>query len=255
MKQEMSTASPDRSTAAEKIRAVHQALDEENVGIAFQPIVDLSTRKTVAYEALARSLSPELPGVLDLFEAAVQVGRVAELGRLHRGQAITLCKEWPLFLNVYPNEFDYGWLVRPDDPMFRHRRPVTLEVTEAVPLKYFEQCESVLTELRKKGVTLAIDDLGAGYSNLKYISDLAPDVVKIDRDLIIGIRQGTRQFRLLESIIHLCHEMEAKVVVEGIETVLELVSIIAAGADYGQGYLLARPACPPPPAVWPDTLR
>lgn len=245
----------ERGLHADKIRAVHEALDEQRVSAVFQPIVDLKTRRTVAYEALARSRHPELPGVLDLFEAAVQVGRVAELGRLHRLQAITECKEWPLFLNVYPNEFDYGWLVRPDDPMFRHKRPVTLEVTEAVPLKYFDQCESVLTELRKKGVTLAIDDLGAGYSNLKYISDLDPDVVKIDRELISNIRQGTRQFKLVQSLVRLCQEMGARVVAEGVETVLELVTVMAAGADYAQGYLLARPACPPPPAVWPDTLR
>ncbi len=245
----------DRTLSAEKIRAVHEALDEQRVSVVFQPIVDLKTRKTVAYEALARSQHPELPGVLDLFEAAVQVGRVAELGRLHRNQAIAECREWPLFLNVYPNEFDYGWLVRPDDPMFRHKRPVTLEVTEAVPLKYFEQCESVLTELRKKGVTLAIDDLGAGYSNLKYISDLDPDVVKLDRELISNIRQGTRQFKLVQSLVRLCQEMGARVVAEGVETVLELVTIIAAGADYAQGYLLARPGCPPPVAEWPETLR
>lgn len=251
----MTTVVGERTLSADKIRAVHEALDEQQVSVVFQPIVDLATRKTVAYEALARSLHEDLPGVLDLYEAAVQVGRVAELGRLHRLQATTECKDWPLFLNVYPNEFDYGWLVRPDDPMFRHKRPVTLEVTEAVPLKYFEQCESVLTELRKKGVTLAIDDLGAGYSNLKYISDLAPDVVKLDRELISSIRQGTRQFKLLQALVHLCHEMEARVVAEGVETVLELVTVIAGGVDYAQGFLLARPGYPPPPAVWPDTLR
>lgn len=251
----MTTVLGERTLSSDKIRAAHEALDEQRVAVVFQPIVDLKTKQTVAYEALARSNHPELPGVLDLFEAAVQVGRVAELGRLHRSQAIAECKEWPLFINVYPNEFDYGWLVRPDDPMFRHKRPVTLEVTEAVPLKYFDQCESVLTELRKKGVTLAIDDLGAGYSNLKYISDLAPDVVKLDRELISNIRQGTRQYKLLDSLVHLCHGLGARVVAEGVETVLELVAVMSAGVDYAQGYLLARPGCPPPPAVWPESLR
>lgn len=244
----------ERTISADRVQAIHQALDEENVGVVFQPIVDVQTHETVAYEALARSRSEAFPGVLDLFEAAVQVGRVAELGRLHRRQATAACRDYPLFLNVYPNEFDYGWLVRPDDPMFRHRWPVTLEVTEAVPLKYFDQCESVLKELREKGVTLAVDDLGAGYSNLKYISDLAPDVVKLDRELVAGIRQGTRQYRLLRSLVALCKDMDAKVVAEGVETVLELVAVRAAGVDYVQGYLLARPGNPPPPPVWPDTL-
>jgi EAL domain-containing protein (putative c-di-GMP-specific phosphodiesterase class I) len=244
---------PERSDAGQ-VRAVHEALDREMVEVVFQPIVDVVSRRILAYEALARSRSELFPGVLDLYEAAVRVGRVAELGRLHRGQAIARCRDWPLFLNVFPNEFDYGWLVRPDDPMFRHSRPVCIEVTEAVPLKYFAQCESVLAELRKKGITLAIDDLGAGYSNLKYISDLVPDVVKLDRELIADIRQGTRQFRLLKGLVQLCKEMNAKVVAEGIETVLELVTVMAAGVDFAQGYLFARPAYPPPAAVWPETM-
>lgn len=233
------------------MRAVHELIDRGDLGIAFQPIVELRTRKTFAYEALARPLSTAFQSPVDMFEAAVQAGRVAELGRLHRTQAIAHCREWPLFLNVFPNEFDYGWLVRPDDPIFRHKRPAFLEITESVPLKYFDQCHSVLAEIRKKGISLAIDDLGAGYSNLKYISDLAPEVVKIDRDLVKEIRRGTRQFRLLRSIVELCKAMDAQVVAEGIETVEELTVVLAAGVDFCQGYLLARPANPPPQAVWP----
>lgn len=243
------------TVSAEKVRAAHEAIDRQLVGVAYQPIVHLETRETVAYEALARSRSPVFEGPIDLYEAAVRAGRVGELGRLHRTQATAGCRGWPLFINVFPNEFDFGWLVRPDDPMFRHDRPVCLEITEAVPLKYFEQCHSVLAEIRKKGVSLAIDDLGAGYSNLKYISDLAPDVVKLDRELVATIRQGTRQYKLLKSLTALCQEMEAKVVAEGIETVVELVTVISAGVDFGQGYLLARPADPPPQPVWPDSLR
>jgi len=143
-------------------------------------------------------------------------------------------------------------LVRPDDPIFLHPKPVYLEVTESVPLSYFEQCHSVLAELRKKGNFLAVDDLGAGYSNLKYIADLEPEVVKIDRELVAGIRVGDRHFRLLRSIVDLCKQMDARVVAEGIETLEELAAAREAGADYAQGYLFARPEFPPPPVVWPD---
>lgn len=239
---------------ADQIRTVHQTIDEDKLGIVFQPIVDLKTRKTFAYEALARPYDGTFPNPIAMFEAAVEAGRVADLGRLHRTQAIRECRGWPLFLNLFPDEFDHPLLVRPDDPLFRHKWPVCLEITESVPLKYFEQCHSVLAEVRKKGVMLAIDDLGAGYSNLKYISDLAPDLVKLDRDLIANLRGGTRQFRLIQAIVHLCHEMEAKVVAEGIETLVELALVRASGVDYAQGYLLARPGLPPPRARWPETL-
>lgn len=222
--------------------------------IAFQPIVDIRTRKTFAYEALARSPFPIFEGPLHLYEAAVRAGRVGEMGRQHRIQATKLCTEWPLFLNINPNEFDQGWLVRPDDPLFWHKQQVYLEITESAPLIYFEQCHSVLAEIRKKRVMLAVDDFGAGYSNLRYISDLTPDIVKLDRVLVAGLREGSRLFTLVRSIVRLCKEMGAKVVAEGIETLTELAAVESARVDYAQGYLLARPGLPPPEATWPAAL-
>jgi EAL domain-containing protein (putative c-di-GMP-specific phosphodiesterase class I) len=241
--------------SAEKIRAVHESVDRQTIAIAFQPISDIQKRRLVAYEALARPCDPIFTSVPEMFEAAVQAGRVAELGRIHREQAIRHAAWYPLFINIDPHEFDYGWLVRPDDPIFRHRCPVTLEITESVPIKYFAQCHSVLAEIRKKGIALAIDDLGAGFSNLKYIADLQPEIVKLDRELIQGVVQGDRSFKLLCSIVALCREMNAKVIAEGVETVTELAAVTAAGADYVQGYLFGRPSTPPPDLIWPGTSR
>ena len=241
--------------SVEKVRAVHELVDEVRVGIVFQPIAEIHKRRVFAYEALARPLDPIFTSVPEMFEAAVQAGRVAELGRLHREQAVRFAPHYPLFLNIDPHEFDYGWLVRPDDPMFRHRYPVTLEITESVPIKYFTQCHSVLAEIRQKSISLAIDDLGAGFSNLKYIADLRPEIVKLDRELIAGAAPGNRQFRLLCSIVALCREMSARVIAEGVETATELAAVTEAGADMVQGYLFGRPASPPPDLIWPGTSR
>jgi EAL domain-containing protein (putative c-di-GMP-specific phosphodiesterase class I) len=240
---------------AEKIRAIHETVDQQKVAIAFQPISDIQKRRLIAYEALARPIDPIFKSVPEMFEAAVQAGRVAELGRIHREQAVRHAAYYPLFINIDPHEFDFGWLVRPDDPMFRHRFPVTVEITESVPIKYFSQCHSVLAEIRKKGVALAIDDLGAGFSNLKYIVDLEPEIVKLDREIIQGAAPGNRAFRLLCSIVALCREMKAKVIAEGVETLTELAAVTDAGADYVQGYLFGRPSNPPPDLIWPGTSR
>jgi EAL domain-containing protein (putative c-di-GMP-specific phosphodiesterase class I) len=241
--------------ASDKIRAVHEMVDSGDVGIAFQPIVEVHRRRLHAYEALARRKTDIFASTPEMFEAAVQAGRVAELGRLHRDQAVRTCPGHHLFINIDPHEFDYGWLVRPDDPIFRHRHAVTVEITESVPIKYFSQCHSVLAEIRRKGISLAIDDLGAGYSNLKYISDLEPEIVKLDRELIAGVQADTRQHRLLESIVQLCHDMEAQVIAEGIETEPELRTVIDLDVDYAQGYVFGRPSTPPPDLIWPGTLR
>lgn len=235
----------------DKIDAIHAIVSEGSLGLVFQPIYELRTGNVFGHEALARCPSPLFESLPEMYRAAAQAGQVGELGRIHRGQAVKDAPAKPLFLNVNPNEFDYGWLVRPDDPMFLHKQPVYLEITESVPLSHFEQCQGVLAELRKKGLLLAIDDLGAGFSNLKYIADLTPDIVKIDREVVAGVRQGSRQFRLLEAIVKLCFAMGARVVAEGIETVEELVAAERAGVDFCQGYLLGRPELPAREDVWP----
>jgi EAL domain-containing protein (putative c-di-GMP-specific phosphodiesterase class I) len=231
----------------QKIEAVHRAIDLGEVGIVFQPLADIRAKRVFGYEALARTRSSHLAGPLDLFRTAAALGRVGELGRAFRALAVQHCPHWPLFLNIFPNEFDDPYLVKTDDPIFRHRSSVYLEIVESVPLSHFEQCQGVLAEIRARGILLAVDDLGAGYSNLKYIEELYPQIVKIDRALVAGVRHDSRQFRLLRSIIRLCQEMDAKVVVEGVETIGELAATQDAGADLCQGYVLARPGFPPPP--------
>jgi EAL domain-containing protein (putative c-di-GMP-specific phosphodiesterase class I) len=220
--------------------------------VVYQPVVDLKTKKIFAYEALVRSQAPEFDSPPSLFSAAVQHACTGELGRIIREMAIDGCPSYPLFLNIHPAELNDKFVVQPDDPIFQHSEDVYLEITEGVPLSHFALCQSILQEVRGRGVYLVVDDLGAGYSNLKYIADLHPRVVKLDRGLIMGLMQNTRMFKLVSAIVVLCRELDAMVVAEGIETPDELDAVMQAGAKFGQGYLLARPAFPPPPVKWPS---
>jgi EAL domain-containing protein (putative c-di-GMP-specific phosphodiesterase class I) len=172
-----------------------------------------------------------------------------------REMAIEGCPGHPLFLNIHPAELNERWVVQPDDPIFQHSEDVYLEITEGVPLSHFRLCQSILREVRGRGVYLVVDDLGAGYSNLKYIADLNPRIVKLDRDLVAGLTTNTRMFKLVSAIVVLCRELDAMVVAEGIETADELEAVVEAGARFGQGYLLARPAFPPPKIEWPATKK
>ena len=236
-----------RSGQAKRDSAIPDVLQVGHLNVVFQPVLDLRSRRVFAYEALVRSNSPHFTGPPSLFSAAIS-GRVCgALGRSIREMAVVGCPGFPLFVNIHPNEFDEGYLVQPDDPIFTHEPGVYLEVTESVPLSHFRLCQSVLQEIRGRGVFLAVDDLGAGYSNLKYIADLAPEIVKLDRDLIANLGEHKRLQRLVRSIVRLCEDLGANVVAEGIETVEELRAVEDAGAHYGQGYLIARPAFPLPP--------
>lgn len=235
--------------------AIRRVIEERDVRVVYQPIVDLQTRKVYAYEALVRSKDPTFESPPALFAAAVQHSCTGELGRMIREMSVENCPDHPLFLNIHPAELNEKYLVQPSDPIFQHDRDVFIEITEGVPLSHFHLCQSILREVRGRGIYLVVDDLGAGYSNLKYIADLHPRVVKLDRELIAGLRTDTRLFKLVSAIVVLCRELDARVVAEGIETQAELDAVIDSGARFGQGYLLARPAFPPPPVTWPELAK
>lgn len=232
------------------VSPIRRVLDERNLFVVFQPVVDLKSEKIFAYEALVRTKSPHFNGPPALFEAAVTEKCTGELGRIIREMAINECTTHPLFLNVHPSELNERYIVQPDDPIFRHSEDVYLEITEGVPLSHFHLCQSILREVRGRGVYLVVDDLGAGYSNLKYIADLMPRIVKLDRELIMGLTLDSRLHRLVKSIVVMCRDLGALVVAEGIETEEELEGVHDAGAHFGQGYLLAKPAFPPPPVTF-----
>jgi EAL domain-containing protein (putative c-di-GMP-specific phosphodiesterase class I) len=224
----------------------------DELSVVFQPIVNMQNGELFAYEALARCARAKLKSPPVLFERAVSAGCVGRLGRMVREIAVPLASGCPLFLNVHPQELQEPWLIRPDDPIYAHDHDVFLEVTESVPLTHFELCRQVLKEMRVRGgVHLVVDDLGAGYSNLKRIIDLEPRVVKLDRELIVNVHQSSRQQQLVSSVVKLCADLNAAVVAEGIETNDEFSALCDTGVHYGQGYLFAKPQFPLPPVSWP----
>jgi EAL domain-containing protein (putative c-di-GMP-specific phosphodiesterase class I) len=224
----------------------------DELSVVFQPIVDMASGKLFAYEALARCARAKLTSPPVLFERAVSAGCVGRLGRMVREIAVPLGSGLPLFLNVHPQELQEPWLIRPDDPIYSHDHDVFLEITESVPLTHFELCRHVLKEVRVRGgVHLVVDDLGAGYSNLKRIIDLEPRVVKLDRELIVIVDQSSRQQCLVSNVVRLCTDLNAVVVAEGIETTDEFSALCDTGVHYGQGFLFAKPEFPMPPVSWP----
>jgi EAL domain-containing protein (putative c-di-GMP-specific phosphodiesterase class I) len=169
-----------------------------------------------------------------------------------REVALARCSGVPLFVNLHPDELSARWLVRPDDPIFFYEEQIFLEITESAAFSHFDLCCSVLRELRARaGCLLAVDDLGAGFSNLKRVVDLEPQVVKLDRTLVHQLHTSPRQQTLVRFLVDLCGQLGAVVVAEGIETVDEFAAVRDAGVRFVQGYLFARPGFPLPKASWP----
>ena len=236
--------------------AIRRVIDQRLVKVVYQPVVDLQTHKIFAYEALARPTAPDFDGPLELFAAAVERARApASSGACSARCRSRAATTHPLFLNIHPAELNERWLVQPDDPIFQHTEDVYLEITEGVPLSHFQLCQTILHEVRGRGVHLVVDDLGAGYSNLKYIADLHPRVVKLDRELVAGLTRGlapVQARRARSSAVQGARRHRGR---RGHRDRDELEAVIEAGARFGQGYLLARPAFPPPTVTWPDMPR
>ncbi len=231
-------------------------LAQTDLAVVYQPIVDLRTGKTFAQEVLARCRWPEFANPVALFTQASSEKACGRLGRIIRQSAFAAAPGIPLFVNVHPDELTSRWLVRPDDPIGYHDADVYIEITESAAFTHFELCMGVLKEVcSRTGAYLVVDDLGAAYSNLKRVIELEPRVVKLDRALITGVDKIPRQRTLVQFLVTMLKELGAEVVAEGIETADELAAIIDTGADYGQGYLLARPAFPMPDAKWDTAWR
>jgi EAL domain-containing protein (putative c-di-GMP-specific phosphodiesterase class I) len=117
-----------------------------------------------------------------------------------------------------------------------------LEITESVAMENAELTLSVLSDLRKAGVTIAIDDFGSGYSSLGYLSRLPIGILKIDRSFVNGIDRGPEEAAVAQAIIRLGQTLGLEIIAEGIETSDQLAELTKRGCILGQGFLLGRPA-------------
>ena len=222
-----------------------------DLSCVYQPIVDLSTGDHFAYEVLARCRFPGLTSPEELFARASAEGFCGPLGRVLRNISATQVRGVPVFLNVHPSEVGAGFVAALDDPMYSHDADVFVEITESVPFSHDHHCFSILREMREQGgVQLVVDDLGAGYSNLKRLADLEPAIVKLDRRLVSGIDKNPRQRLLVQAVVSMCVDLGARVVAEGLETSDEVRAVQDSGCHLGQGFVLGRPSAIPTPPTW-----
>jgi len=230
----------DRSTID---RQFSSALDQ--AWLAFQPIVDVVTKRVYAYEALIRSDEPTMARPDVLVSTAEKLDRVHELGRTVRRAAARAMPNVPegalMFINVHGLELSDEDLYEPSSPIAQYAERVVLEITERVSVDEQHGVARVQM-LRKLGYRIAIDDLGAGYSALGALAAFEPEIVKLDMGLVRDLDRHPAKRRVVGAIATLCRELGSRVVAEGVETLRELAVVTEIGVDLVQGYLLARPA-------------
>ena len=213
--------------------------------MVYQPIISMTTRTTVGFEALVRTREPQMqdPGVL--FDTARLLTRESELSRaIYASVASRASKLRPdllLFVNVHPPDLLDPTLYGDGSPLAKCAARVVLEMTERASLDRLGDIGPAVTDLRRLGYRVAVDDLGTGYAGLSSFTHLTPDYVKLDRSLVTGIDKSPTKRRVVHAMYKLCAELGMAVISEGVETTEEKEALRPLGADFLQGYLFARP--------------
>jgi EAL domain-containing protein (putative c-di-GMP-specific phosphodiesterase class I) len=234
----------DRIDGEQRIQGIVD--DPDALSVVLQPIIDLSTDRVFGFEALARFDVSPYRSPDQWFREAHEHDLGIELELLAVSRAIAhlpvLSEDVSLTINAGPETVMSRRFV--DLLLGAPRRGVVLELTEHTRFDDYPGLLAALRVLRREGIGLAIDDTGNGYSSLSHILKLAPDFIKLDRDLVSGIDVDPVRRVLAASLVMFANDTGAKLIAEGVETRDELDALRDLGVDYAQGYFLGRPAAP-----------
>ncbi|HYX31170.1 MAG TPA: EAL domain-containing protein [Pyrinomonadaceae bacterium] len=237
---------------------LRRAVEENELITFYQPIFELATGRAVAFEALVRWQHPRL-GLLrpaDFIGLAEDTGLIIEIGalvmrracselrswqRMGRGQlrvAVNICARQILETN-FTDQLISTLAESQLDP-----QSLEIEITETSIMEHSEVAIRMLNDIRRLGVRVSVDDFGTGYSSLSYLKHLPIDTVKLDRSFVSGATSDPRDAALVMAVVTLAHNLNLRVIAEGIETEEQLQFLRLLRCDEGQGNLLGQPAEP-----------
>ena len=231
------------------------AIDKGEVWIAFQPKLDLQSRRVIGAEALARWTHPEKGPIAasEFVRAAEQHDRIGKLTWFVLEKAISAAA------SINRRGFDFEIAVNLSGRLLSEKalpgtiarllkahglspHKLTLELTETAALAGSGEAWEMLAGLRDIGVQISIDDYGTGLSTLEYLKKIPASEIKIDQSFVRGICDNRSDRLMVQSTIGLAHSLGRRVVAEGVEQRAVLDTLIEMGCDVGQGYIIGRPA-------------
>jgi EAL domain-containing protein (putative c-di-GMP-specific phosphodiesterase class I) len=238
------------------VEELRVAIEERALELHYQPQVDLTSGEIVSVEALVRWSHPRLGYVppLEFLPLAEDADLMDPLTMLILDDALAQCARWwdenrrvSVSVNISTTN-----LLNPDFPrkvqnlLARHALApdvLVLEITETTAMEEIDQCKKAIQDLRNLGIGVSVDDFGAGFTSLAYLSSLAVNELKLDRSFINGLSaaEGSRDLALIRSTISLAHALGLRVVAEGVEDHASLELLSSFGCDVVQGYLISKP--------------
>ncbi|MFV2109138.1 putative bifunctional diguanylate cyclase/phosphodiesterase [Micromonospora sp. LOL_015] len=241
-------------------QALRIALSEDDLRIAFQPIVDLESGSLIGAEALLRwehpgrgSISPAV-----FIPIAEDTGLIGPIGRWVLDRSLRQLAQWRadgtvtadfwMSVNVSPRQLRDPGLIRAlDDALDRHQVPasaVVLEITESVMIDPTSATGQVLADLRQRGIRVVVDDFGTGFSALGYLRKHPVTGVKVDRAFVAGLGQSAKDEEIVRAVVAMSSALHLTVVAEGVETPLQQGVLAVLGVLFGQGRLWGEPVGP-----------
>jgi diguanylate cyclase (GGDEF)-like protein len=237
---------------------LRNAIEEDRLHLAFQPLIELASGRVAGFEALARwdnssghSVSPT-----EFIPIAEDSGLIVPLGQWAIGKAAAVLAEWDqqnggVIVDAYFSvNVSAIQLVRDDvaavvrQALETHKiggERLMIELTESAIIGDPDLALSVLSELKALDARVAMDDFGTGYSNLAYLQRLPIDVLKIDRSFVEHMVEDRDKVAIVRTIQSLAEVLGMKTTAEGVETADQARLLSALGCDFGQGFLFARP--------------
>lgn len=230
-----------------------QAVDSGQVWVAYQPKLDLRTRRIIGAEALARWTHPEkgpIPAT-EFIPAAEQHDRIGKLTDFVLNQAIAAAarinatgREFHIAVNLSARLLgDRNLKSRLSTLLLKHLldpQLLTLELTETSAMTSSEALQT-LEELRDLGVQISIDDYGTGLSTLEYLKKVPASELKIDQSFVRGLLENRSDRVMVQSTIALAHSLSRTVVAEGVESNELLDALLEMNCDVAQGFIIGRP--------------
>jgi diguanylate cyclase (GGDEF)-like protein len=236
---------------------LRNAIEEDRLHLAFQPLIELSSGRVAGFEALARwdngnghSISPT-----EFIPIAEDSGLIVPLGQWAIGKAAAVLAQWDdqngaivdcyFSVNVSAIQLirdDVAAVVR--QALETHKiggERLMIELTESAIIGDPDLALSVLSELKALDARVAMDDFGTGYSNLAYLQRLPIDVLKIDRSFVEHMVDDRDKVAIVRTIQSLAEVLGMRTTAEGVETADQARLLSALGCDFGQGFLFARP--------------
>jgi diguanylate cyclase (GGDEF)-like protein/PAS domain S-box-containing protein len=252
---QMRSASTDRLRIETSLRT---ALEQGRLKVAYQPLLDIGSGRTVGAEALLRWHDSVIGQIAPpvFLPVAEESGLIVPLGEFVLREALATVTRWreltgePLYVsvNLSPNELNRpGTGLRVAEVLDATGLPpesLRLEITETVLVDADEQVRSNLAALVDRGVSVGIDDFGTGYASMSYLKRLPIDFVKIDQSFVAGLTTSREDHAIVRATLELARSLNLTTIAEGVEEDAQLEALRDLGCDIAQGYLIGHPAEP-----------